>query len=37
MNHYGIQQADLEEGLPIGKPEVTGPALFKDNTTALTW
>lgn len=37
MNHYGIQQADLVEGLQIGKPEVTGPALFKDNSTALSW
>lgn len=37
MKHYGIQQADLVEGLQIGKPEVTGPALFKDNSTALSW
>lgn len=37
IKHYGIQQADLVKGLQIGKPEVTGPALFKDNTIALSW
>lgn len=37
MKHYGFQQADLVEGLQVGKPEVTGPALFKDNTIALSW
>jgi sulfur relay (sulfurtransferase) complex TusBCD TusD component (DsrE family) len=37
MDHYGIQQANMVEGLQVGKPELTGPALFNDNTKALTW
>jgi len=37
MKHYGIKQADLLAGIQVGKPELTGGALFKDNTKTLTW
>ncbi len=37
MKHYGVAEADLIEGIQVGKPELTGAALFKDNTKTLTW
>jgi sulfur relay (sulfurtransferase) complex TusBCD TusD component (DsrE family) len=37
MKHYGVKEADLLQGLKVGNPELTGGALFKDNTKALTW
>jgi sulfur relay (sulfurtransferase) complex TusBCD TusD component (DsrE family) len=37
MKHYGVKEADLLPGLKVGKPELTGGALFKDNTKTLTW
>jgi sulfur relay (sulfurtransferase) complex TusBCD TusD component (DsrE family) len=37
MKHYGVKKADLLPGLKVGKPELTGSALFKDNTKTLTW
>ncbi len=37
MKHYGVKEADLLPGLKIGSPEVTGAAVFKDNTKSLTW
>lgn len=37
MKHYGVKEADLLSGLKVGKPELTGGALFKDNTKTLTW
>jgi sulfur relay (sulfurtransferase) complex TusBCD TusD component (DsrE family) len=37
MKHYGIKEADLLPGLKVGNPELTGGALFKDNTKTLTW
>lgn len=37
MEHYGVKEADLLSGLQIGNPEITGGALFKDNTRTLTW
>lgn len=37
MKHYGVKEEDLLPGLQIGKPELTGAALFKDNTKTLTW
>ena len=37
MKHYGIEEADLLQGLKVGNPELTGGALFKDNTKTLTW
>jgi sulfur relay (sulfurtransferase) complex TusBCD TusD component (DsrE family) len=37
MKHHGIKEADLLPGVAIGNPELTGGALFKDNTKTLTW
>jgi predicted peroxiredoxin len=37
MKHYGVKEEDLLPGLVVGKPELTGGALFKDNTKTLTW
>jgi predicted peroxiredoxin len=37
MKHYGVKDSDLIEGVKIGNPELTGGALFKDNTKTLTW
>lgn len=37
MKHYGVNEADLLSGLKIGNPELTGGALFQDNTKTLTW
>ncbi|MDG4557377.1 MAG: DsrE family protein [Candidatus Contendobacter sp.] len=37
MKHYGVKEADLLPGLKVGNPELTGGALFKDNTKTLTW
>jgi sulfur relay (sulfurtransferase) complex TusBCD TusD component (DsrE family) len=37
MKHYGVKEADLLPGLKVGNPELTGGALFKDDTKTLTW
>lgn len=37
MKHYGVKEGDLLPGVKLGNPEVTGGALFKDNTKSLTW
>lgn len=37
MKHYGVQEADLLPGFKVGSPDLTGAALFKDNTKTLTW
>ena len=37
MKHYGLAEGDLIPGLQIGNPELTGAALFADDTKALTW
>jgi sulfur relay (sulfurtransferase) complex TusBCD TusD component (DsrE family) len=37
MKHYGVKESDLLPGLKVGNPEVTGGALFKENTKSLTW
>jgi sulfur relay (sulfurtransferase) complex TusBCD TusD component (DsrE family) len=37
MKHYGVAETDLLAGLQIGNPELTGNALFADNTKTLTW
>ena len=37
MKHYGVKETDLLPGMKVGKPELTGGALFKDNTKTLTW
>lgn len=35
--HYGVAESDLVPGIRMGSPELTGAALFKDGTRALTW
>ncbi len=37
MKHYSVKEPDLLPGLKVGNPELTGSALFKDNTKTLTW
>jgi sulfur relay (sulfurtransferase) complex TusBCD TusD component (DsrE family) len=37
MKHYGVPEADLIPGIKVGNPELTGGALFKDDTRTLTW
>ena len=37
MKHYSVKESDLLPGLKVGNPELTGSALFKDNTKTLTW
>jgi sulfur relay (sulfurtransferase) complex TusBCD TusD component (DsrE family) len=37
MKQYGVAESDLLPGLKVGNPELTGAALFKDNTRTLTW
>ncbi|MCP5196015.1 MAG: DsrE family protein [Gammaproteobacteria bacterium] len=37
MKHYGVEESDLLSGIQVGKPELTGAALFKDGTQTLTW
>ncbi|MGB7552560.1 MAG: DsrE family protein [Chromatiaceae bacterium] len=37
MKHYGVKETDLMPGLKIGSPDLTGPALFQDDTKTLTW
>jgi sulfur relay (sulfurtransferase) complex TusBCD TusD component (DsrE family) len=37
MKHYGVPESDLLPGLKVGNPELTGAAVFKDNTKTLTW
>jgi predicted peroxiredoxin len=37
MQHYGVAEADLLDGVQVGKPELTGGALFAPDTRTLTW
>ena len=37
MKHYGVKETDLLPGIQVGKPELTGGALFKDDTKTLSW
>lgn len=37
MKFYGVAEADLMPGLKVGNPELTGAALFADDTKTLTW
>lgn len=37
MQHYGVTEASLLDGVKIGKPEMTGAALFADDAKTLTW
>jgi predicted peroxiredoxin len=37
MKHYEVKEADLLPGIKVGSPDLTGTALFKDNTKTLSW
>jgi predicted peroxiredoxin len=37
MKHYGIKESDLLDGIKVGNPQLTGDALFRDNTKTLAW
>jgi sulfur relay (sulfurtransferase) complex TusBCD TusD component (DsrE family) len=37
MKHHGVKENELVPGIRVGSPDVTGAALFKDNTKTLTW
>lgn len=37
MQHYGVKESDLVEGVKLGNPELTQGELFKPNTRTLTW
>lgn len=37
MKHYAIESTDLLTGIQVGKPELTGGALFKDDTKTMSW
>lgn len=37
MKHYGVAEADLLPGIQVGKPELTGAALFKDDSKTMSW
>jgi len=36
MKYYSVKEGDLLSGLKVGTPELTGAAVFKDNTKSLT-
>lgn len=37
MKHYEVAETDLLSGIKVGNPDLTGGALFKDDTQTLTW
>jgi intracellular sulfur oxidation DsrE/DsrF family protein len=37
LMYYGIDEADVMEGVVIGNPDLTGEALFQPGTVTLTW
>lgn len=37
MKKYGVAEADLLPGIKVGNPELTGAALFQDETKTLSW
>lgn len=34
---FGVAEADFVAGAKLTNPDITGPALFKDNTKTLAW
>lgn len=34
---FGVPEADFVSGAKLTSPDITGPALFKDNTKTLSW
>ena len=37
MKHYDIKELDLLDGIKVGNPQLTGDALFLENTKTLSW
>jgi predicted peroxiredoxin len=37
MKHHGVDGSDLLDGIKVGNSQVTGDALFRDNTKTLSW
>jgi hypothetical protein len=37
MKQYGVTASDLLEGIPVSTPELTGKALYQENTQTLSW
>ncbi len=37
MKYYGVKEADLLPGIKVGGSDLTGEALFKDNTKSISW
>ncbi|NWG87175.1 MAG: DsrE family protein [Hydrogenophilaceae bacterium] len=37
MKQVGVKESQLLPGFKVGNPELTGGALFKDNTKTLSW
>lgn len=37
MKHYDVKESDLLDGVKVGNPQLTGGALFRDNTKTLSW
>ncbi|MGW8367230.1 MAG: DsrE family protein [Gammaproteobacteria bacterium] len=37
LKHYGIAEPDLLDGIKVGSAQITGDALFRDNTKTLSW
>ncbi|MBB6055435.1 MAG: DsrE/DsrF-like family protein [Gammaproteobacteria bacterium] len=37
IKHYGIKESDLLPGLKVSNPDLTGNALFQENTKTLSW
>lgn len=37
MKHYDVKETDLLPGLKMSNPDITGNALFQDNTKTLSW
>lgn len=37
MKHHGVSESDLMPGLQISNRKLTGEALFREHTRALSW
>jgi sulfur relay (sulfurtransferase) complex TusBCD TusD component (DsrE family) len=37
MKQYGVTASDLLEGIQVSTPELTGKALYQENTQTLSW
>jgi sulfur relay (sulfurtransferase) complex TusBCD TusD component (DsrE family) len=37
MQHFGLKDTDMLDGIKLGTPEMTSDALFKENTRTMAW